>query len=209
MVHCDTLVHLEVLYQSHVLSLTLCCVHLYCNCVLDHMKRKHSSLEVKQFNVYNRVLCILLVVQDEVLGVQDICMECVWGDLIRSTFYWLETNCDLLSENLLRAVKAGSTFFLNLWMHGVLKPFWLQTGVFGSNKGNICVLCTLKINYKHFVSVEIAPTIVNKAVIHALRLQLFFKMHKVGKLQQFWHCSKAYHLENTNLPGKTGYSTLH
>ena len=42
--------------------------------------------------------------------------------------------------------------------------------IFGSNEGIICVLCTLKINHKHFVSMEMAPPIVNKAVINALRL---------------------------------------
>ena len=52
--------------------------------------------------------------------------------------------------------------------------------IFGSNKGIICVLCTLKINYKHFVSLEMAPPIVNKAVINAVRLQLFSKMRKVN-----------------------------
>ena len=36
--------------------------------------------------------------------------------------------------------------------------------IFGSNEGIICVLCTLKINHKHFVSMEMAPPIVNKAV---------------------------------------------
>ena len=52
--------------------------------------------------------------------------------------------------------------------------------IFGSNKGIICVLSTLKINHKHFVSMEMAPPIVNKAVINALRLQLFSKMRKVN-----------------------------
>ena len=33
---------------------------------------------------------------------------------------------------------------------------------FGSNEGITCVLCTLKINHKHFVSMETAPPIVNK-----------------------------------------------
>ena len=55
--------------------------------------------------------------------------------------------------------------------------------IFGSNEGIICVLCTLKINHKHFVSVEIALPIVNKAVINALHLQLFSKMRKVNTTQ--------------------------
>ena len=42
--------------------------------------------------------------------------------------------------------------------------------IFGSNEGIIRVLCTLKINHKHFVSMETAPPIVNKAVINALRM---------------------------------------
>ena len=52
--------------------------------------------------------------------------------------------------------------------------------IFASNEGTLCVLCTLKINHKHFVSMEMVPPIVNKAVVNALHLQLFSKMRKVN-----------------------------
>ena len=50
--------------------------------------------------------------------------------------------------------------------------------IFGSNQGIICILCTLKINHEHFVSMEMALPIVNKAVINGL--WLFSKMQKVN-----------------------------
>ena len=50
----------------------------------------------------------------------------------------------------------------------------------GSSKGNICVLHTSKSNYKHSVSMATTPPTVNKTIIIAHRLQLFFKMRIVN-----------------------------
>ena len=78
-----------------------------------------------------------------------------------------------MSQDPLSAVKAGSTFFsgpklVHAWCFETI--LITNCYIFGSNEGIICVLCTLKINHKHFVSMETAPPIVNKAVINALRL---------------------------------------
>ena len=73
----------------------------------------------------------------------------------------------------LSAVKAGSTFFFRpKLVHAWCFETILITNcyIFGSNEGIIYVLCTLKINHKHFVSMETAPPIVNKAVNNELRL---------------------------------------
>ena len=81
---------------------------------------------------------------------------------------------DTTSNSLqLSAVKAGSAFFFRpKLVHAWCFETILITNcyIFGSNEGIICVLCTLKINHKHFVSMETAPPIVNKAVNNALRL---------------------------------------
>ena len=73
----------------------------------------------------------------------------------------------------LSAVKAGSTFFFSpKLVHAWCFETILITNcyIFVSNEGIICVLCTLKINHKHFVSMEMVPPIVNKVVNNALRL---------------------------------------
>ena len=72
--------------------------------------------------------------------------------------------------------------------------------IFGSNEGIICVLCTLKINHKHFVSIEMALPIVNKAVINALHLQLFSKMRKVNT-RQIAAILTTFESLMSNLPG--------
>ena len=79
----------------------------------------------------------------------------------------------LVVKEPLSAVKAGSNFFFRpKLVHAWCFETILITNcyIFGSNEGIICVLCTLKINHKHFVSMETAPPIVNKAVNNALRL---------------------------------------
>ena len=91
-----------------------------------------------------------------------------------SLLYSLSADIDhKCSGVLLSAVKAGSTFFFRpKLVHAWCFETILITNcyIFGSNEGIICVLCTLKINHKHFVSMETAPPIVNKAVNNALRL---------------------------------------
>ena len=67
------------------------------------------------------------------------------------------------TTHILSAVKAGSTF--SRFKTSVCMVILITNCyIFGSNKGIICVLCTLKINHKHFVSMEMAPPIVNKAI---------------------------------------------
>ena len=67
-------------------------------------------------------------------------------------------------SSVLSAVKAGSTFSGSKLVYAWCFETILITNcyTFGSNEGITCVLCTLKINHKHFDSMEMAPPIVNK-----------------------------------------------
>jgi len=76
----------------------------------------------------------------------------------------------------LSAVKAGSTFFsgsklVQAWCSKTI--LITNCYIFGSN---ICVLCTLNINYKHFVSMEMAPIIVTQLeTVHTYNVQAGFR----------------------------------
>ena len=105
---------------------------------------------------------------------QNLVFTCMHGDSLES-WKWksVNTQCSLGWLNFFSGSK-----LVYAWCNETILITNCYT--FGSNEGITCVLCTLKINHKHFVSMETAPPIVNKAVINALQLQLFSKMRKVN-----------------------------
>ena len=79
----------------------------------------------------------------------------------------------------------------------------------GSSKSNICVLHTSKSNHKHSISMVMTPPTVNKVIIIAHRLQLFFKMQIVNMHQVNFGTIERLTIWRTRMCLETGYSTHH